>query len=1428
MYCCLACTGTDNLQVRGWNVLSNRTEDAIATIKAAREYDINQIQLSHQIVMDLMEVRNPDKQKQVNELTTLAHQEGIKEVLLWDHSFYGLDYYPDQYKTGPEGTIDLDNSDFWNWFKQDYRDMLQLVPEIDGLVLTFIETGARAEKQYSVALETNEKKLAAVIDAVADVVINEKGLKLYVRTFAYTEAEYANTIGAIQHVKNKDIIVMMKEAPHDFFLTHPNNRFVGLIPRPTVVEFDLGNEYNGQGLIANTWPEHVMKRWNHYVKQPHVIGYAARTDRFGDTRIVGTPNEILLYALKTYTTYTTTTAESIYDHFITQKYGADAVKYVKPAFKQAFDIVTSSLYTLGTSTANHSRLNYDTYHSSYARHVSGKWISPPIVYVGHDVNREFHYWKDVVEHLAPAALKQADGPIRTEAPWALDSAWVSGQESMNEAYLHYVITEKHFGVKQAEKALDWIRQAEGVLTVADYNTLYDLFERTWLTARLHEATAASYWGFRIYCRGHEFQTPWLNEVIGNGLDSMAMLVDELRAYDKKYPIGQWDWKSDTLMVNQYRKQITISATEKPWAYWWWMGSSVTKDGITANLKKMADAGFGGVHIIPIYGVIGDEDNYIPFLSPEWMAMLVHTTKETKRLGMGTDMTMGTGWPFGGQGVDSLHAAKQMILHKYALNGKQTDIKKYISADTKGFALYNEAGKPVFSSRPDVFPENKVRKNAKTLIVLEEKMTNQQVKRAAPGGEGLVADFFSKEAMQHYASPFINRFEETQFTDGRLRSVYNDSYEVYGANFTDDFLEAFETKRGYDLLPYLNFLEDSTPCDTRERVVTDYCETISDLLAEFTEEWVKISHEMDWMTRNQAHGSPGNLLDLYGYADTPETESFGSSKFNIPGLQHDADYSEARFGRPSPLTMKFASSAAHTHGKRLVSSESTTWLADHFKVTLAQVKPQIDELFISGINHVFYHGVTYSPPESEFPGRLFYASTNFGPHAHFWKTLPLLNRYVTDCQHIFQNTSPDNDLLLYFAPHDIWSRRNEKNIICQFDVHYPEAWLQSKATGNLAQQLWNKGFAFDYVSDKNLIEDFSFDGAITGSSGVQYKTIVIPSLKIIPVATLRKILDLARRGAPVCFENDIPEDVPGLFALEERRAELKEIKTELKKLPNVKLFTDIDQIGIARETMTDQGLSYIRKRIGEKTIYFVTNLSDRFTEGWLALSASGKFAEIYDPLNQVRGEAETKDGKIFLQLMPGTSCFITLSEKSGTQKKFAYHKEGASEVDISQSWDLSTVEGAPTHPSGIHADTLQSWTRLGEDFRYFSGTICYTKEFDLPDEFLKSDAVLLTFESLKETAEIVINGHTAGTIWSVPYRMYIPADLFQRHNKLELKVTNTSFNRVIDLDRRKVTWKNFHEINFVNILYKPYDASDKAPMESGVIGKVSLRACNKKD
>lgn len=543
--------------VHGWTLLSDHVADDLVTIAAAPAYGINHLQLSHDLVHNLREMADPQRCEMVNRLTAAAHTAGIAEVVVWDHAFYNLDYYPDEFRRGPGRTLDLDDPRFWAWFAADYRRMLDRVPDVDGVVLTFIETGGRAEAQYSRRLRTGAEKLATLVNRVADVVIGERGLRLYARTFAYSEAEYALLLDAVNRFERPEICLMMKETPHDFFLTHPDNPHIGTMARPTLIEFDAAGEFHGQGIVANTWPGPILDRWRRLSVRPHVVGYTARTDRYGDTRLVGRPGEINLLALARGAADPAATAESVTDEFITAHYGAAALPDVKAAFAQAYAITTATFYTLGTNTANHSALNYDPYASSYVRHVSGRWLNPPIAHVGAPLDRDYHYWRDVVDRLAPAFLKAGSAGQWREVPGVREGDWIKPGERMDPATWRDLVAQKDYAVACADQALAAIERARPHLTDAAYRELHACFERTQLTALLHRAVATAYFGFRLWSRGPAYQSAELTSRLRSALPEIRRVAARIRTYPVPPPVGQWHWSRDAEAAERYYAWIAV-------------------------------------------------------------------------------------------------------------------------------------------------------------------------------------------------------------------------------------------------------------------------------------------------------------------------------------------------------------------------------------------------------------------------------------------------------------------------------------------------------------------------------------------------------------------------------------------------------------------------------------------------------------------------------------------------------------------------------------------------------------------------------------------------------------------------------------------------------------------------------------------------------
>ena len=892
---------------------------------------------------------------------------------------------------------------------------------------------------------------------------------------------------------------------------------------------------------------------------------------------------------------------------------------------------------------------------------------------------------------------------------------------------------------------------------------------------------------------------------------------------------------------------TVTETAKPWTRWWWMGNAVDEKGLDKQLTTLSNAGFGGVEIVPIYGAKEFENRYINYLSPEWMKMLQFTTDKAKSLKMGVDMAVGTGWPIGGPQVDEQDAATKMIIQTYTISASENFSEKIVLKDEKQKILktikldivtaYNEKNEATVLTDKvtnDGSLNWKPSSGKWTIYAVFVGKTLQKVKRAAPGGEGFTLDHFSPDATTDYLKTFDKAFGNSNYG---IRSFFNDSYEVYNADWTPDFLNEFKKRRGYDLSPYIKYLVGDEENEIAGRVKSDYRETLSELiLNNFTKDFTNWAHSKNSKNTNQAHGSPGNLLDLYAAVDIPESETFGSSIFEIPGLKRDsADIQKSDM--PDFNMLKFASSAANVTGKKLTSNETFTWLTEHFKTSWSQAKPEVEQVFLSGINHVFYHGTTYTPTDVPFPGWLFYASVNFVPENSLWPHLKGLNSYIERTQSVLQSGKSDNELLIYWPIYDQWASPKGKDVT--FKVHNVEKWLQPTPMYKNLNKLSKMGYSLDMISDKMIDESKSENQKIQVSKeGSSYQVLIVPELTYLPESTLKNILDLAQDGASIIFQNE-PKDIPGNFEVEKRRTLLKSLWNQISfqnQAGNVKtasfgkgkivLSSDVakglEYLKIEREKLTDTGLKFVRRQFDGGKYYYLVNHTSKEINQFVPINYTGKQTTILNPKNGDFGVAQTQNNSVRIQLKSGESLILGNSETVDSSiSKWKYTEKTDAPIVLVQSWQLSFKEGGPEIPKARTIKKLEPWTNFSDDpaTQSFSGTGVYTTTFNLKKK--NADDYLLKFDKLYESAKVIVNGKDAGIVWNIPFEINIGKYLKKGKNTIQIEVCNLMANRIRYLDQNKIIWRNYNEINFVNIDYKPFDASKWKVQPSGLDGQIQI-------
>ncbi|MFH6993817.1 glycosyl hydrolase [Flavobacterium sp. FlaQc-48] len=900
-------------------------------------------------------------------------------------------------------------------------------------------------------------------------------------------------------------------------------------------------------------------------------------------------------------------------------------------------------------------------------------------------------------------------------------------------------------------------------------------------------------------------------------------------------------------VSPWPKSSNIS---QPWSRWWWMGSAVDKPNLKKSLVDFHNAGIGGVEITPIYGVKGEEDNFIDYLSPKWMEMLDYTLHVADSLNMQVDMVLGTGWPYGGSHVTLPYAATKLVIEKYSIKKNETFSKNIIAdsskektpADLLYVVAYGSDG--TYINLTDQLKKNKINTQDKgiegnhvalpnlsepnklnwkanktdyTIYAVFSGKTGQQVKRAAPGGKGYTLDHYSEEALNAYVVPFNTAFKGRE---GKIRAIFNDSFEVYGTDFTPNFFEEFKARRGYDLKKQLPVLLNETDNEEGNRIRSDYRETIADLLLnKFDKNWTKWAHSKNFKTKLQAHGSPGNLIDLYASADIPECETFGSMPFDIPGFRREKE--DIREGDADPVMLKFSSSAAHISGKNLVSSETFTWLREHFKTALSQCKPEVEDLMLNGVNHVFLHGATYSPMRAAWPGWQFYASVNFNTNNSIWEDAPALFSYITNCQSLLQLGKPDNEILLYWPIYDVWDHYQKGNLFIQFKIHSLSEWLYETSFYTTTKSLMNKGYGVDFISDNFIAEAKVINGNIVLPGGT-FKSLIVPSCKKMPVATLQKLIELKKDGAIIIFEG-LPESVPGFNDYKNQEQKLQAILAQNKETiqPALDVFKALENVQLFPESLVNTGLKYTRRSIDGEKIYYLVNHTPKTIDTYIPLQIGNKEVVILDPLTSAYGNAMvTKNATttlVKIKIAPGQSYFLKTEDKA-SHKKWNYYEPAGDALTLKGNWKITFDKGGPKLPKNATVSSLESWTKLDSDAEAFSGTATYTLDFDNPNS--KTEHWILNLGDVRESAKVWLNDQFIGSAWSVPYQLNLN-QLKSGKNRLKIQVTNLSANRIRDKELKGEEWKIFYEINMVDKDYKKFDATKWNPMPSGLLGPVTI-------
>jgi hypothetical protein len=343
--------------VHGWILLDDNPDVVAATIELAAKRGVNHIQLSHSLIMNVEDILGGDEAAAarvatLNMAIELSHQHDMK-VFIWAHEFSG---------TGFEVCFDPADP-VWQARGDAYRQAFALLPGLDGVILMF--GSAPAPPWFSLcmcdwcldnydglplSIPPAEERISMVVEHLGEVIVNESGKELFVRTFVHEPAEIAWHNDGLAAAKGVAFVGMHKGPVQDWQPYNPHHPSIGHVgDHASVVELDLAGEYFGQAILPWCAPGYYWYRLNH-LWQNKGIGVVSRVQR-GANSAIGTPNEVNLLAVQRLLENHQASLADIWAEFIESFYGltveSPGYAALQEILADTFPIRRKSHYALG-------------------------------------------------------------------------------------------------------------------------------------------------------------------------------------------------------------------------------------------------------------------------------------------------------------------------------------------------------------------------------------------------------------------------------------------------------------------------------------------------------------------------------------------------------------------------------------------------------------------------------------------------------------------------------------------------------------------------------------------------------------------------------------------------------------------------------------------------------------------------------------------------------------------------------------------------------------------------------------------------------------------------------------------------------------------------------------------------------------------------